>query len=91
MILIKLAGIAAITYFVSRLTLLLPLFPSRRIGLGLAHIIAFGIEALIIALLRLPLGVFAALQLLAYAIAHLAWLQVDIAMRNYPKRTRSKS
>ncbi len=85
MIVLNLAGVLAITYFVSRLTLAARLLSSHRMWLVLAHVTAFAIETTALAALRVPLGVFAVSQLTAYFVAHLVWLQVDFAMRNYPR------
>lgn len=84
-VILRIVGALILTYLISRITLRLPIFAKRTWGLVLAHIVALGAAAAIIAAIRAPAGAFSPLQLIVYAAAQVCWFLFDKLCRNYPR------
>jgi hypothetical protein len=71
-------GALIFTYFVSRGLRALGLRPPSTAKLVLAHVVSFALLTLLVVLLREPLDILYASQILTYAGAQLVWLLFDL-------------
>lgn len=88
-IVLRIVGALLLAYFASRLTLRLPNGSRRFRSLIRAHSQAFAISVAIIAVARVPLGVFSVRQLGILLAAQITWLSIDQLRRNYPENSRN--
>lgn len=86
----KILGALIFTYFISRLTLRLPMPLGKSWGILAAHAIALGLIAAGVAGLRSPLGVFSAEQLLIYLSPQVLWCLLDL-LREHPVGVKGKA
>jgi hypothetical protein len=71
-------GALLLTYFFSRGLRRLGLRPPSAVKLVAAHVISFGLLALLVIALRYPVGIFNFAHLYIYAFAQATWLLLDL-------------
>lgn len=74
----RIVGAILLTYFVSRATLRLPLPLPHPYSAIVAHALSFAAIALVIVMLRQPIGAFALTQLAVYVLPQALWLAIDL-------------
>lgn len=86
--LLRIVGALLFGYFGSRLLLRMP-NPGRGIfGLILVHALTLIAVSLVVVLMRAPLDVFRAKQLLIFVLAQIAWFTFDMLRGTYPGSAR---
>ena len=88
--LLKFVGATLLTYFFSRLTNALPLRGALVTRVLASHSLSLLGIALLLVLLRAPLGAFEARQLVIFPPAQFFWLCFDL-LRQYRPKSRKKS